>query len=89
MPFERSDDFRHLGEIERPGQMENSGGIGDHRCRVKIIRLLIHAPHQQGPIGVAPQQQRGVDDIGPLDSRRMRRPRLAQCIDRAKRRAAR
>ena len=85
MRLQRGDHLGHFGKVERPRQMENPGDIGDRRRGVKIIRLLVHAPHQQRPIGVAAKQQRRVDHVRPFDARLMRRPRLAQCIDRAER----
>jgi hypothetical protein len=52
---------------------------------MEIAGLLAHAFHQQRPIRVAAQQQRGVDDLGRGDAGRIRRPRLAQHIDAAER----
>ena len=56
--------------------------------RVEIKRALVHLPHQQRAIGVAPDQQRGIDAVGRMNPRRERRARLAQRIDRADRKRA-
>lgn len=85
MPFQIGDDVRHGREVERSGQIKNSGPIGDRRRRMKIIHPLAHAVDEPRPIGEPPQYHRGVHRIGRRDTRRQRRPRLTQRVKRAKR----